>query len=45
MKPPIAMIECVIFEGFTHAQILLPSEVQRQFVKIVRDNERIGSVY
>jgi pimeloyl-ACP methyl ester carboxylesterase len=44
-KPPIAMIECVIWEGYSHGQILLPTQAQRQFVKMVRGNEKIGSVY
>ena len=44
-KPPIAMIECILWEGYSHGQILLPTEAQRQFVKMVRCNEKIGSVY
>lgn len=45
IKPPIAMIECILWEGYSHGQILLPTEAQRQFVKMVRCNEKIGSVY
>jgi pimeloyl-ACP methyl ester carboxylesterase len=43
--PPVAMIEVVMWEGYSHGQILLPSKAQREFVQMVKCNEKIGSTY
>jgi len=44
-KAPIGMIECVMWEGFSHGQILLPTQAQKHFIKMVKCNEKIGSGY
>ena len=44
-KPPIAMIETVLWENYSHGQILLPTEAQKLFVQMAHNNEKIGSVY
>lgn len=44
-KPKIAMIECVMWEGYSHGQILIPTEAQRQFIQMVHNNEKVGSTY
>ena len=38
-KTPVAKIETVLWDNYSHAQILLPTETQKQFVELVHRNE------
>ena len=38
----VAMIECVMWDGYSHGQILLPTQCQFKFVDMVRHNEKRG---
>jgi len=33
-------IECLLWDGFSHGQVLVPCEAQRQLVELVNKNER-----
>jgi pimeloyl-ACP methyl ester carboxylesterase len=40
---PVASIECLIFDGYTHGQILLPTPTQSGLVTAVKLNEKAGA--
>ena len=40
---PIAEIECVVWEGYSHGQILLPTNTQSAFISAVHRNEKLGT--
>lgn len=39
----VAMIECLIWDGFSHGQILMPSENLNVLCATVRSNEKVGT--
>jgi hypothetical protein len=39
----VATIECLIFDGYTHGQILLPTPTQTGLVSLVKLNEKAGA--
>lgn len=42
-KVEVAMIECLIWEGYSHGQILMPSENLHTLCATVRSNEKMGA--
>jgi pimeloyl-ACP methyl ester carboxylesterase len=40
---PVAMIETVLWEGYSHGQILIPTATQRKFVQMVHASEKAGT--
>jgi pimeloyl-ACP methyl ester carboxylesterase len=39
----VAGMECVMWENFSHGQILLPGRRQKQFIELVHRNEKVSS--
>jgi hypothetical protein len=44
-SPGVAAIESVIWDGYSHGQILLPGETQRKFIELVHTNEKLGATH
>jgi pimeloyl-ACP methyl ester carboxylesterase len=44
-SPGVAAIESVIWDGYSHGQILLPGETQRKFIELVHTNEKLGTTH
>lgn len=42
-KSRTALIESVMWEGFSHGQILISSQAKTAFVELVRSNEKLGT--
>jgi pimeloyl-ACP methyl ester carboxylesterase len=42
-SPGVAAIQSVIWDGYSHGQILLPGETQRKFIELVHSNEKLGA--